>query len=174
MQARLVYPIVLFVGSFLLFAETAWSQDAKKEHSSLNTEQLKKILDALNYEYQFKNGMFVIKLSKPGENTVKYDVAVQTFDRGQALVVSANLVTLGVPVTNAKQASKLLLDVNDWNVATALSRGMRRQITLKGKEICYPRIEADLDCSMGVTQQDVNRLIQRFPAMVKEFELFMR
>ena len=69
----------------------------------------------------------------------------------------------------------MLQDVNDWNIAVALSRGMRRQtVNTDGKQVFFPRLEADLNCGMGVTEQDVHRLIQRFPTALKEFELFLR
>lgn len=174
MKSRQMLKAIFLAAAGLMFQETAWSQTSK-EFKSVSTEQLKKMLDSLNYEYKTVQGRFLLQLSKPGENNVKYDVFVESFDNGQAIVVSANLIALQVPSDNARQSAGLLNRVNDWNTETALSRAMRRQLlNIKRKEVYVPRLEADLDCSLGVTEENVNRLIQRFPAIVKEFELYMK
>ena len=165
----------LVIATLLICPQSGWSQDSKGAVTSISPPQLKQMLDALKYEYQVIDGAFVIKMSKPGDKNVKYDLAVESFDKGKAIVVGCTFFTQEVAADNTRDAARLLSKVNDWNIAAALSRGMRRELTsAKGKQVFVPRLEADLDCTMGVTPQDVDRLIRRFPTALKEFELFVK
>ena len=174
MKLRQISTTVL-LSALLLTQQNGWSQETKKELTSISMGQLKKILGELNYKYQNAPVGFLVKLAKPGDNKVTYDVFIESFDGGQAVVIGANFLTLEIAEDNAADAARLLKKVNDWNAGAALSRGMRRpQMNMKGQQVFIPRLEADLDCSMGVTAQDVNRLIQRFATSLKDFEAFVK
>jgi hypothetical protein len=173
MKRRIIMAVAL-IAAFPHIHETGRCQDPKKAVTSVPSAQLKKMLDELNYDYKATQGRYVIKMGKPGEDSIKYDVLVESFSNGQVIVVSSNLFALEIPTGNPRSATAMLNRVNDWNTESALSRAMRRQTVNKGKDVYVPRLEVDLDCSIGVTSQDVNRLIQRFPTVLKEFELYVR
>jgi Copper amine oxidase, enzyme domain len=135
------------LGWLMLENSAAVSQDADKVLTNVSHDQLQKLLDASGKTYTKQAKVFVVKLGN-------YEVFLESFYEGKALVAGCN---------GFKKVS--LERINQWNDQHALSRAILR------KE--ESRLEADLNCELGVTVKTFDLFLERFKASLAHFDTFV-
>jgi primary-amine oxidase len=142
----------------VLSAMLVWSTAAQAQENSFKSvspEQMQKILTGLNITYNVEKGGHVT--FKMG---TKYNVFLESFMNGKVLVASCN----NFPGVTLER-------INQWNNEMALSRAILRQD--KSKNTSYSRLEADINCELGVTPGMVDGFLKAFQQSVQEFDKFL-
>ena len=154
-----VLGVVILAASLLLSAgSSALPQDKEPVLKKVSYEQLQRYLTALGiaatgHAAKDANGNVtrVAYEFKLGSQSV----LLEAFYGGTAIVISSESFNK-VPLAR----------INDWNKQKALSRAV-----LGANQ---SRLEADLDCELGVTTQTVELFLKRFHKSLEQFEQFIR
>ncbi len=135
-------------GAYRLLATDTAGDKSPCPLQRISLDQLQAILKDLGFAVVPAAGEVTIRLGN------KYQAVLQCFDDNKTLVVGCN---------NFMKASTE--KINKWNDECTLSRAIARPQ--------LARLEADLNCDLGVTPSIVNGFLQTYLRSLQKFERFL-
>jgi hypothetical protein len=135
-------------GTYRLVAAVGPEDPKNKVFLKITPAQLQTILKDLGYTFTPRESGAAVTLGD------KFQTNLESFAGGTTLVIGCN---------DFKKVS--VARINQWNDEKSLSRAIARPDV--------SRLEADLDCELGVTPQMVHRFLQRYRRSLTQFGAFI-